>query len=163
MNKVQLCILPMKRSHIQACSDITSVSDPWKTLHDRIDFEKYIRLKQAYVCMSGEELAGFIIFTPEPVFARGGYLRAIGVAPLMRRQGIGKRLLSFAEKETARGSQYLYLCVSTFNRTARAFYQERGYARVGKLADLIVPGMSEEIYWKRLRPISIKNRRAHRD
>jgi len=163
VKKGQLCILPMKRSHIQACSDITSVSDPWKTLHDRIDFEKYIRLKQAHVCMSGEELAGFIIFTPEPVFARGGYLRAIGVSPSMRRYGIGKSLLTFAEKETARSAQYLYLCVSSFNRKAQAFYHDQGYVRAGRLADLIVPGFSEYIYWKRLRPISRQTRRAHRD
>ena len=163
MKKGQLCILPMKRSHIQACSDITSVSDPWKTLHDRIDFEKYIRLKQAYVCMSGEELAGFIIFTPEPVFARGGYLRAIGVSPSLRRCGIGRRLLTFAEKETAHSAQYLYLCVSSFNRKAQAFYRDQGYARAGKLAGLIVPGVSEYIYWKRLRPTSQKTRRVYRD
>ena len=70
----------MKLSHIQACTAITETSDPWKTLNERIDFKKYILLKQAYVCMAGEVLTGFIIFTPEPVFARGGYLRAIGVS-----------------------------------------------------------------------------------
>ena len=163
MKKGHLSILPMKRSHIQACTAITEASDPWKTLNERIDFKKYILLKQAYVSMTGQELTGFIIFTPQPVFARGGYLRAIGVSPSMRRHGIGRSLLSFAEKETARRSQYLYLCVSTFNRTAQAFYQDRGYARVGKLADLIVLGESEYIYWKRLRPISKKTRRAYRD
>ena len=120
-------------------------------------------LKQAYVCIAGEVLTGFIIFTPEPVFARGGYLRAIGVSPSMRRRGIGRKLLTFAEKETARFSPYLYLCVSTFNRAAQAFYHDWGYARAGKLVDLIVPGSSEYIYWKRLRPISQKTRRVHRD
>ncbi len=153
----------MKLSHIQACTAITETSDPWKTLNERIDFTKYILLKQAYVCMAGEVLTGFIIFAPEPVFARGGYLRAIGVSPSMRRRGIGRRLLTFAEKETARCSQYLYLCVSAFNRAAQTFYHDRGYARAGKLADLIVPGSSEYIYWKRLRPISQKSRRVHRD
>ena len=163
MNKRNLSVVPMKRTHIQACTAITEASDPWKTLNERIDFIKYILLKQAYVCMAGEVLTGFIIFTPEPVFARGGYLRAIGVSRSMRRRGIGRRLLSFAEKETAHCSQYLYLCVSSFNRAAQAFYQDRGYARAGKLADLIVPGSSEYIYWKRLRPISQKTRRVHCD
>lgn len=153
----------MKRSHIQACAVITESPGPWKTLNEGIDFIKYIQRKQAYVCMAGEELTGFIIFTPEPVFARGGYLRALGVSPSMRRRGIGKRLLSFAEKETARSAQCLYLCVSAFNRKAQAFYQDRGYVRAGKLAGLIVPGESEYIYWKRLRPISQITRRAYRD
>lgn len=163
MKKRLLSIVPMKRSHIQACSAITDASDPWKTLNVRIDFQNYIHLKQAYVCMAGEVTAGFIIFTPEPVFARGGYLRAIGVSPSLRRRGIGKKLLSFAEKETARVSECLYLCVSAFNRKAQAFYHARGYAQAGKLADLIVPGATEYIYWKRLRPISLISRRAYRD
>lgn len=163
MKKGHLSIVPMKRSHIQACAAITEASVPWKTLNEGIDFKKHIHQKQAYVCMANEELSGFIIFTPEPVFARGGYLRALGVSPSMRRRGIGRRLLSFAEKETARGAECLYLCVSAFNRKAQAFYHDRGYARVGKLADLIVPGASEYIYWKRLRPISQITRRAYRD
>jgi len=163
VKKGHLSIVPMKRSHIQACTAITEASDPWKTLDERIDFKKYILLKQAFVCMTGEVLTGFIIFTPEPVFARGGYLRAIGVSPSMRRRGIGRMLLSFAEKETARSSQYLYLCVSTFNRKGQAFYKELGYARTGKLTDLIMRGASEYIYWKRLRPTSQKTRRVYRD
>jgi len=147
-----LQIIPMARSHSKACDAITAVSDPWKTLNDRIDFLRYIALKQAYVCIAQNSTAGFLIFTPEPVFARGGYLRAIGVDPSMRRHGIGSALLSFAEQKTARASQNLYLCVSSFNRQAQAFYKGRGYTRAGKLQDLIKPGEAELIYWKRLRP-----------
>jgi ribosomal protein S18 acetylase RimI-like enzyme len=158
-----LRIIPMKRSHIQYCAAITAVSDPWKRMNEAIDFNKYILLKQAYVCISDQVLTGFIVFNPEPVFARGGYLRAIGVSISMRRHRIGKRLLSFAEKKTARHSQCLYLCVSDFNRAAQAFYHDQGYTRAGKLADLIAPGSSEYIYWKRLRPISQKTKRGYRD
>jgi ribosomal protein S18 acetylase RimI-like enzyme len=163
VKKGNFSIVPMKRTHIQDCTDITEISEPWRTLHERLDFKKYILLKQAHVCMDGEVLTGFIVFAPEPVFARGGYLRAIGVSPSMRKRGIGRRLLTFAEKETARYSHYLYICVSDFNRAAQAFYHDRGYERAGKLADLIVSGSSEYIYWKRLRPISQKTRREHRD
>jgi ribosomal protein S18 acetylase RimI-like enzyme len=101
--------------------------------------------------MLGRETAGFILFTPEPAFARGGYLRAIGVSPKFRRQGIGRKLLSFAEKITARQALHFFLCVSSFNRKAQAFYKNRGYTRVGKLPGLIKPGLTEYIYWKRLR------------
>lgn len=153
----------MRRSHIRACHAISDVSDPWKTLKERIDFLKYISLRQAYVCMKGDELSGFLLFTPEPVFARGGYLRALGVAPSMRGRGIGRRLMSIAEKETARCSQCLYLCVSSFNRPAQAFYKNLGYVRAGKLTGLIIPGASEYIYWKRLKPITRDTRRLHGD
>ncbi len=148
----------MKRPHSEGCAAITAVSEPWKTLNERVDFLKYIALKQAFVCMVGDEPGGFIIFTPEPVFARGGYIRAVGVAPTMRRQGIGRRLLTFAEQQTAHCSQNLYLCVSSFNRQGQAFYKSLGYTRAGTLPDLIIPGTAEYIYWKRLRPLSRKTR-----
>lgn len=156
-------IVTMTRSHIKACDAIAASSDPWKTLNERILFQHYIAMKQAYVCIAGERAVGFIIFTPEPVFARGGYLRAIGVLPSMQRQGIGEKLLLFAEKMTARCSQNFFLCVSNFNKKAQAFYKTQGYAKAGTLVDLIVPGSSEYIYWKRLMPLSRKTRRAHRD
>lgn len=149
-------IVPLKRSHIAACEEIVAASEPWKTLNERIDFLSALSgnrtKKQAYVCTVGAETAGFILFTPEPVFARGGYLRAIGVSPKFRRRGIGKKLLSFSEKITAGHALHFFLCVSSFNRKAQAFYKNRGYTRVGKLPGLIRPGLSEYIYWKRLRP-----------
>ncbi len=151
MRNGALSIVPMKRSHISACNAIVAVSEPWKTLRERIDFLKYILLKQAYACLSGGGPAGFIIFTPDPVFARGGYIRAIGVAPAMRRKGIGTRLLVFAESKTARLSPNLYLCVSSFNRQGLNFYKECGYIRVGKIPGLIHPDASEHILWKRFR------------
>lgn len=146
-----LQIVPMRRCHIRACDEIAGHSEPWKSLQERIDFPMYISRKQAYVCVANKEPAGFMIFTPEPVFARGGYLRAIGVAPGMRRRGIGKKLLAFAERMTARQSPNFYLCVSSFNRRAQAFYRALGYARVGNIPELIIRGSSEYIFWKRLR------------
>lgn len=149
-------IVPMRRSHIAACDAIVSASDPWKRLSERVDFPSALAGSrthiEAYVCTVDGETAGFILFIPEPVFARGGYLRAIGVSQNFQRQGIGKKLLSFAEKMTARRSFHLFLCASSFNRRAQTFYKKCGYTRVGKLQDFIKPGMSEYIFWKRLRP-----------
>jgi ribosomal protein S18 acetylase RimI-like enzyme len=141
----------MNRGHIQACNAIAASSEPWKTLNERVDFLTYVKLKQAYVCTVGNAISGFILFTPEPVFARGGYLRAIGVDPAMRRQGFGRKLLAFAESRMARRCPNIYLCVSSFNRRAQAFYKGLGYTRVGKLPGLIVPDASEYIFWKRLK------------
>jgi len=143
-------IVPMKRTHLRACNDITAVSEPWRTLKENIEFRRYIALKQAYVCIDGDRVAGFLIFTAEAVFARGGYLRAIAVAPDFRREGIGKSMMSFAEAKTALRSQHFYLCVSSFNRSAQSFYKSIGYRKVGRLPDLLQPGVSEFIYWKRL-------------
>lgn len=159
MKRIAAEIVPMTRSHSETCSGIVAVSEPWKTLRERIDFSKYIALKQAYVYIKDGETAGFIIFTPEPVFARGGYIRAVAVDPVMRRRGVGEKLLAFAETVIARRSPHVYLCVSSFNRRGQMFYRSLGYKRVGTLPDLLVRGASEYIYWKRLRPLPQKNRR----
>jgi ribosomal protein S18 acetylase RimI-like enzyme len=153
----------MNRAHERACADIVAVSEPWLTLGEEVDFRHYISLRQAYVCAMGTtgktEVAGFVIFTPDPVFARGGYLRAIGIAPAMRRHGMGRKLLAFAEGVIARHCRNIFLCVSSFNRPAQSFYRKLGYRRVGKLPNLVVPGESEFIYWKQLRAVSRKTRR----
>jgi ribosomal protein S18 acetylase RimI-like enzyme len=68
----------------------------------------------------------------------------------MRRQGIGKKLITFAESATAHLSSNMYLCVTSFNRQGLNFYKECGYIRVGKIPGLIHPEFSEHILWKRL-------------
>ncbi len=144
-------IAPMRRVHVPACDAITRGSDPWKTLGERIDFTAHIARNESYVCLVDGTPAGFVVFTRGPVFARGGYLRAIGVAPDFRRRGLGARLLAFAERATVRQAENLFLCVSSFNRRAQAFYRSRGYVRAGALPGLITPTTTEYIYWKRLK------------
>ncbi len=152
-------IVPMKKYHIPACSRIASSSEPWLSLRENVDFARYITRKEAHACMVGNEPAGFIIFTPHPVFARGGYLRALGVASAMRRRGIGKKLMAFAERTTARHAGNFFLCVSSFNRKAQSFYRALGYTKVGRIPELIMTGVSEYIFWKRLSKLPRKTRR----
>jgi len=161
---VSIKILAMTRAHIPACAAILAASEPWKRLGEGFDFGRVLsqdcQNSKAYVLIVEKETVGFIIFTPHPVFARGGYLRAIGVAPSRRRQGIGKKLMRFAEEATARHSPNFYLCVSSFNRKAQSFYRNLGYQKIGKIPELLMKGASEHIYWKRLSQFKIKARRA---
>ncbi len=148
-------IRPFRSADIRACAAIVAQTEPWKSLGEGIDFVRLVRREQrenaAYVYTTGTIVSGFIIFTPYPVFARGGYLRAIAVNPEMRKKGIGRKLLTLAEKKTAFFSPNFYLCVSSFNRKAQAFYKKLGYTRVGKIPGLIIPHASEHIYWKQLK------------
>jgi ribosomal protein S18 acetylase RimI-like enzyme len=144
----------MKVPDIKNCEAIVNASDPWKRLKERVNFRPALGVNRtgtrAYVCRCGKAVAGFVLFSPAPVFARGGYLRAIAVAPEFHGQGVGRRLLVFAEKMTARQSKYLFLCVSSFNRRGQAFYRHLGYERAGNLPGLIRPEFTEYIYWKKL-------------
>lgn len=151
MKNIAIRIIPMTRSHVPACSDIVASSDPWKSLRESVDFLPSIKRRQAFVAVIEGAVAGFVVFTHEPVFARGGYLRAIGVAPAIRGSGVGKLLMAFAEKATAKQAPNFFLCVSSFNRSAQAFYRKCGYTKVGRIDGLIRKGASEHIYWKKLR------------
>lgn len=164
MSKDLFKMSPMSPGHIEECRSIVSASDPWKRLKEQIDFRIALAgsnktATRAFVCTTSGKTAGFILFIPEPVFARGGYLRAIGVAPAHRGQGIGRKMLTFAEKITSRHAHHLFLCASSFNKSAQAFYEKCGYQKVGKLKDFIMPGASEYIYWKRLKIASGTARR----
>ncbi|HTG01677.1 MAG TPA: GNAT family N-acetyltransferase [Nitrospirota bacterium] len=150
----QTRIRTFRAGDIAACAEIVSRSDPWKRLGEQLDFRRILHHRAAsslYVSLIGRTVVGFIIFTPYPVFARGGYLRAIAVSPDARNQGIGRTLLLLAERKTAMFSPHFYLCVSSFNRKAQAFYKRLGYKRIGTIPGLITPHASEYIYWKRLR------------
>ncbi len=146
----------MTRERIDECDEIVSESEPWKTLGENINFARALtqNTSQAYVAAVGGDTAGFVIFTAVPAFARGGYIRAVGVATKMRRMGIGRRLITFAETIISKTSPNVYLCVSSFNCKGRAFYKSMGYTKVGNIPDLIRKGHSEHIYWKRLKTSS---------
>lgn len=154
MNSGVFRIVKLKRSHIPALNQIVASSEPWKRLGEGIDFHSAASARfcpvLTYVCTSAARPVGFVMFSPWPVFARGGYLRAIAVAPAFRGYGIGRKLLEFTEGMTSKRAGNLYLCVSSFNRSAQAFYKKCGYVRVGSIPGLVNPSVSEYIYWKRL-------------
>ena len=166
MRSGRVGISALTPSRIPACEGIVASTDPWKRLGEHVDFRdalgKNDPRSRAFVCTVGEETAGFVLFSPVPVFARGGYLRAIGVSPAFRRLGVGRLLLRHAERVTARSADNLYLCVSSFNRRAQAFYRSCGYVRIGSIPGLIAPRSAEHIYWKRLRRSDGSRRRKER-
>jgi GNAT superfamily N-acetyltransferase len=81
----------------------------------------------------------------------GGYLRLLAVAPEATGEGVGAALLVAFEAEVARESRHAFLLVSDFNDGAQRFYERHGYARVGAVPGLVLPDVSELVYWKRLR------------
>jgi len=151
MTTLPVVIKTMNRGDIPACTDIIRQSEPWKTLRETVDLAAAVKKKQGYVALIEGAVAGFVVFTPEPVFARGGYLRAVGVAPAVRGFGIGTQLLKFAEKATAKQATNLFLCVSSFNKSGQSFYKNLGYKKAGNLDNLIKKGFSEYLYWKKLK------------
>jgi len=103
------------------------------------------------VADDGGALRGLAWFLREGTLAMGGYLKLIAMLPGAEGKGTGAALLAAFEEETSARSGHAFLLVSDFNAGAQRFYERHGYARVGALPALVLPGVAEVLYWKRLR------------
>jgi ribosomal protein S18 acetylase RimI-like enzyme len=79
------------------------------------------------------------------------YIRHFWVEADWRRRGLGRRLLSEAERE-ARARNCVGLYVDTFNPAAAAFYERAGFARFGRLDDF-PPGHARIFLQKTVQPV----------
>jgi [ribosomal protein S18]-alanine N-acetyltransferase len=148
-------------AEVQACARMMADSEPWITLGR--DYEASLAIlrdlsKERYAARSGGELVGFLILNMRGAFA--GYIQTVCVAAEKRGQGIGARLVGFAEDRIFRESPNVFLCVSSFNSGARRLYERLGYRVVGELPDYIVAGHAEILMRKTLGPLSDFRKRA---
>jgi ribosomal protein S18 acetylase RimI-like enzyme len=96
-------------------------------------------------------MRGLAWFLREGTLGMGGYLRLIAMLPGAEGRGAGAALLAAFEADVAARSAHAFLLVSDFNDAAQRFYERHGYARVGALPGLVLPDVTELLYWKRLR------------
>jgi ribosomal-protein-alanine N-acetyltransferase len=133
------------------CARLMSSSEPWITLGQ--DFAACLascnrpELEILVACRAGTP-CGLLILHPTGV-AGSPYIKSIATTPEVRGEGAGAALLAAAENRypTAR---HIFLCVSSFNKRARKFYERHGYAKVGEFPDFVIDGESEILMHKRL-------------
>ena len=139
---------------IEACAEIMATSEPWITLGRSKEQARRIladrALQEVYVATHDGAPVGFIILILKGAFI--GYIRSVAVHADWRSCGLGRRLVWVAEERSFRESPNVFLCVSSFNPRARAFYERLGYEAVGELRDYIIRGHSELIMRKTLGP-----------
>ena len=126
------------------CTEAMVNSEPWLTLRFSYDYTLKVitdPLRDPYVAVAGSEIAGFIVLNL--VGPLRGYIQSICVMPSWRGQGVGTRLLTFAEERIFREHPNVFLFVSSFNQAARKFYASLGYEQVGEVPDYVVKGHSE--------------------
>jgi [ribosomal protein S18]-alanine N-acetyltransferase len=131
---------------------LMAASDPWITLGRGIDQCRATCQRPEFllfVARVAGERCGFALINPRGV-AGSPYLAAIAAAPAWRSRGAGAALLDSCEREAARTSRHFFLCVSSFNTRARAFYERQGYHQVGRFDDFIIEGASEVLMYKRV-------------
>jgi ribosomal-protein-alanine N-acetyltransferase len=143
------------RADAEACARLMASSEPWLTLGR--SYEASLRVvqdpsREVYVAREAQTLVGFVILCMTGAFV--GYIQTVLVHPGRRGQGIGSRLLAFAEERILRESPNTFMCVSSFNHDARRLYERSGYCVVGELTDYIVAGCSEILLRKTRGPLS---------
>jgi [ribosomal protein S18]-alanine N-acetyltransferase len=132
---------------------LMAASDPWITLGRGLDHCRAAcrRLEcLMFVARAGEERCGFALFNPRGI-SSSPYLAALATAPAWRSRGTGAALLEHCECQAALTSRDFFLCVSSFNARARAFYARHGYRQVGQFDDYVIDGASELLMYKRVR------------
>jgi ribosomal protein S18 acetylase RimI-like enzyme len=138
----------------RACAAMMCGSDPWLVLGR--SFDDCLRVVtdvtcETYVARENETVRGLIIVNMRGAFV--GYIRIVCVAADARGSGLGSQLVAFAEERIFRETPNVFLCVSSFNRRARALYERLGYEAVGELKDYIVRGASEILMRKTRGPL----------
>jgi diamine N-acetyltransferase len=81
----------------------------------------------------------------------GPYLQLLAVLPPFQSQGFGAVLLDWFESQATPQNRWLWLCHSSFNLRAGAFYSRHGYQPVTALTDLMNDGGDEILMRKRIR------------
>lgn len=132
-----------------------ATSEPWITLgrtFDRCLATLHDDALERYVAVEDGRVIGFVLLTMRGAFT--GYIKSIGVRDDQRSRGLGARLMRFAEERIFRDSPNVFICVSSFNHRANAFYQRLGYEVVGPLRDFIVRGSDEILLRKTTGPLT---------
>jgi len=139
----------------RACARLMASSEPWITLRrDETGAMRnlYHPAAEVYVAEEKSTVIGFIVLTMQGPFR--GYIATVGVVPERRGQGLGSRLIRFAEERILREAPNVFLCVSSFNSRAQNLYRRLGYERIGELRDFIVPGHAEILMRKTVAPLT---------
>ena len=141
-----------------------SKSEPWITL--RRTYEDSLKtlqdpLKEVYIAVENGETIAVIILQMVGTFK--GYVQSIYVDPEHRGQGIGTTLLQFAEERIFKETSNVFICVSSFNKSAIKLYQRLKYKRVGELKDFMIRGHSEILLRKTIGPLSELHKKAQQN
>ena len=128
-------------------------SEPWITLGTTPEECRKVCWDSEYILyiphLNGNP-CGLMILHPRGL-ASSPYIKSVIVLDAYRGQGVGARMMEFAENYFRKDSKHLFLCVSSFNKKARNFYERLGYHPVGEFKDYVIEGESELLLYKRLR------------
>jgi [ribosomal protein S18]-alanine N-acetyltransferase len=142
------------KAEAEKCAVITSESEPWKFL--KISYEDSLKTLmnpsyETYILYEQDDVWGFVTIEMEGALA--GYIKRLAVRSDLQKRSFGKMLMNFAEKRIFSEKPNVFLCVSSFNKNALAFYKKLGYKQTGVLKNFLVKGHSEYLLRKTIAPL----------
>ncbi len=112
-------------------------------------FQRELPSVRRFEIWAGDELAGIV--TIQYPFLHGPYLQLLAILPGFQGRNLGLAVLQWMEAQArAEEARQLWLCVSTFNTRARAFYERFGFEEVTVLEKLASNASDELLMRKRL-------------
>ena len=139
----------------EACARLMASSEPWVALGRTYETSLTIiqdPTREVFTVRDHAGLAGFLILCMTGAFV--GYIQTVCIDPSRRGQGLGSKLVEFAEQQILSRFPNVFMCVSSFNHDARRLYERLGYQVVGELTDYIVSGHSEILLRKTIGPLT---------
>jgi ribosomal protein S18 acetylase RimI-like enzyme len=121
--------------------------EPWKGLAYRAEpLGRYL----ARLARGGDVwIAGTRDGTPDGIivatdgFLLGGFIALLAVRPGASGQGLGQELVAHVEARAFARRRWLFVSCDAANTAALRFYRRQGFARVGRLPDLVREGRIE--------------------
>ena len=144
---------PICLSTVTALALGMTAIDPWARLGtDPTALTAYLTGEDPQCCRKVIRVDGAdagIVAVRSP-WLHGPYLTLLAVLPPHQSAGLGARVIEWMAAETGRSARNLWVCTSSFNDGAQAFYRRHGFERVGDLDDLVGPGFTEILLRKKL-------------
>ena len=150
----ELALRPLSADNAQKLGEALGAIPPWSLIGYPADrLGEWLRREQPsmkkFEVLAGAGLAGVIVI--QDPFLHGPYLKLIAIFPEFQGKNLGLSLLRWMESEARRiEARQLWLCVSTFNTRARAFYERFGFEPVSVLDKLASDASDELLMRKRL-------------
>jgi ribosomal protein S18 acetylase RimI-like enzyme len=125
--------------------------DPWRSLgYEAAPLGRWLgrmaRLGRVRVAIHEGTVAGVIVVQPDVLL--GDFIALLAVRPEAAGRGLGRALVEDVAARTFAHRRWLYTSSDGRNRAAAAFYRKLGFARVGRLPDLVRRGRTEML-WRR--------------
>ncbi len=141
----------------ESIAEQLSCMEPWRTLgYTAARLQNYLTSPDpclrcmAIVAGEADELRLVGVACVRFPWLFGAYLELFAIFPDYQGMGLGTKVLTWLERRVAEKTRNLWIIVSSFNESARAFYRKRGFFEVTKLEDLITVGFDEILLRKNL-------------